>query len=245
MGGLSHYLEEEGLATTQISLIREHTERIKPPRALWVPFELGRPLGVPNDATFQKRVLKAALSLLEAPAGPILADFPEDVPGPADFTGWACPINLAEAKEEIEEGTAGVTSALIREIDFLMPWYDMAIQKRGRTTVGASGMNIQEVAQFLATFLHGQSNSSPRDNLSVGEALKLASEDLKAFYLEAATAQPGEASSSQLADWFWAETAAGKLLSELKAVCSKSSDPSIKMLGTSLLIPRNQEHRFF
>jgi hypothetical protein len=29
-----------------------------------VPFELGRPLGVPNDADFQKRVLLAAFDLL-------------------------------------------------------------------------------------------------------------------------------------------------------------------------------------
>ena len=61
MSALGHYLEEEGIATTQISLIREHTEAMKPPRALWVPFVLGRPFGVPNDAAFQRRVVLAAL----------------------------------------------------------------------------------------------------------------------------------------------------------------------------------------
>ncbi len=75
MGGLAHYLEEEGVATTQISLIREHTEIIKPPRALWVPFELGRPLGLPDDPALQTRVLVAALKLLEAERGPVLEDF--------------------------------------------------------------------------------------------------------------------------------------------------------------------------
>ena len=62
MGGLAHFLEDEGLATTQISLIRPQTENTKPPRALWVPFELGRPMGAPNDAAFQLRVLRAALA---------------------------------------------------------------------------------------------------------------------------------------------------------------------------------------
>ena len=119
----------------------------------------------------------------------------------------------------------------------------MAIEKHGRTTVGVSGMDIQQGAQFLATFLHDESTPSPRADLTVGEALKLASEDLKAFYLEAATAQPGKSSSGELADWFWGETLAGKLLLALKAACLKSSDPSIKMLGTLLLVPRNQEHR--
>jgi len=89
------------LPTTQISLIREHTETIKPPRALWVTFELGRPLGVPNDAMFQTRVLLAALKLLEAPSGPLIDDFPEDVPAAAEgISALACPLKLAceEAK---------------------------------------------------------------------------------------------------------------------------------------------------
>ena len=66
MGALAHYLEAEGVPTTQVSLIREHTETINPPRALWVPFELGRPLGAPEDPGLQRRVLMAALNLLEA-----------------------------------------------------------------------------------------------------------------------------------------------------------------------------------
>ena len=80
MGGLAHYIEDEGVATTQISLIREHSESIKPPRALWVSFELGRPLGVPDDPAFQKRVLLAALRLLDTDSGPVLEDFGEDAP---------------------------------------------------------------------------------------------------------------------------------------------------------------------
>ena len=52
MGALGHYLEEESIATTQISLIREHTEAISPPRAMWVPFIMGRPFSVPNDPEF-------------------------------------------------------------------------------------------------------------------------------------------------------------------------------------------------
>ena len=61
MGALGHYLESEGLATAGLSLVRLHSEKIRPPRALWVPFELGRPLGVPNDAAFQTRVLRALI----------------------------------------------------------------------------------------------------------------------------------------------------------------------------------------
>jgi tripartite-type tricarboxylate transporter receptor subunit TctC len=38
VGALGRWFEEEGIPTTQISLVREHTEAIQPPRALWVPF---------------------------------------------------------------------------------------------------------------------------------------------------------------------------------------------------------------
>ncbi len=55
---------------------------MKPPRALWVPFELGRPMGVPNDQALQRRILLAALKLLEAGSRPILEDFPEEAPVP-------------------------------------------------------------------------------------------------------------------------------------------------------------------
>ena len=88
------------MATTQISLIRIHTEKTNPPRALWVSFELGRPIGVPNDPAFQNRVLKAALGLLDRASGPILVDYPEDVPegaeamGDEEMTGMVCPIDL-------------------------------------------------------------------------------------------------------------------------------------------------------
>ena len=72
MSAIGHYLEAAGLPTVQVSLIREHTASMKSPRALWVPYELGRPLGVPGDAAFQKRVLRAALSLLDRTDGPLI-----------------------------------------------------------------------------------------------------------------------------------------------------------------------------
>ena len=62
MGALGHYIEREGIPTAQISLIREQTAAIKPPRALWVPFMLGRPFGAPNDPDFQRRVLRHLLA---------------------------------------------------------------------------------------------------------------------------------------------------------------------------------------
>ena len=43
---LARSLEAAGLSTTSISLVREHTEKVKPPRALWVPFPFGLAFGL-------------------------------------------------------------------------------------------------------------------------------------------------------------------------------------------------------
>src|SRR5207249_11541174 len=61
-----------------ISMVREHTEKVKPPRALFVPFPFGHAFGRANDVELQHRVLRAAVDLLAEPAGPVLRDFPDD-----------------------------------------------------------------------------------------------------------------------------------------------------------------------
>ena len=127
MSAIGHYLEAAGLPTVSISLIRLHTEKMRPPRALWVPYELGRPLGVPNDAAFQTRVLRAALSLLERTDGPILADHSEEAPARATDDagdGWVCPVSFpAPAGEETP------LAALKREIASLKPWQALAQER--------------------------------------------------------------------------------------------------------------------
>jgi hypothetical protein len=68
-------IEREGIATVSISLLREVTEIIRPPRALFVPFPMGYPLGRPNDEKFQHHVIRQALALLERNDLPVLDKF--------------------------------------------------------------------------------------------------------------------------------------------------------------------------
>ena len=65
-----------------IQLLREVAVRMGPPRALFVPFKHGYPLGAPNDPLCQHDVIDAALKLLEDPAlsPPVLADFAASIP---------------------------------------------------------------------------------------------------------------------------------------------------------------------
>lgn len=63
------------MATVSISLLKEVTSVIKPPRSLFVPFKMGYPLALPNDAELQLNVIKQGLTLLEKNNTPILVAF--------------------------------------------------------------------------------------------------------------------------------------------------------------------------
>jgi len=68
-------IEREGITTVAISLLGEVARQIKPPRALFVPFPMGHPLGEPNKPELQHRVIAAALRLLERNDVPVLESF--------------------------------------------------------------------------------------------------------------------------------------------------------------------------
>jgi len=247
VSALGHYLEEQGLATTQISLVRPHTEKIRPPRALWVPFELGRPFGAPGDAAFQRRVILAALDLLTRDSGPVLEDFPDDAPAASsagDGSGWVCPVALG-APAAADAAPGSLAHALAEEMHRLRPWYDIGRDARGgRTTVGVSNIPVDGLAAFVTGFLGDTWPANPRGDLPLGNTLKYATEDLKSFYLEAAAAQPGAAAgSAELDTWFWDETTAARVLFALRPVLMESSDELLRQIGNRALIPVMQLER--
>jgi hypothetical protein len=228
VSALGHYLEEAGIPTVAISLIRPQTENTKPPRALWVPFELGRPFGPPGDPAFQRRVVLAALRLLERPDGPVLIeDFPDDDPRARPDPGWRPP-----------PGAAGpMADRLEREVDALRPAYERWLARYGHTTVGLSGdLTMPQIARYIGAWLTGPSPASPRDGFSPILALRFAVDDLKAYHLEAAAAD-GSPSSRQLADWLWNDTAAGAALVALRALGLASDDERLKAVLGNFMVP--------
>ena len=58
-------LERQGVSTVVLQLLRFVAERVHAPRALFVPFRHGFPLGRPDDVEGQHRVIGAALRLLD------------------------------------------------------------------------------------------------------------------------------------------------------------------------------------
>lgn len=235
MGALGHYIEREGVPTAQLSLIREQTAAIKPPRALWVPFMLGRPFGAPGEPHFQRRVLRALLGLFEVSAGPMLEDFPEDAPAAdGQESGFACPVSFAAPSG----GANGLAGKMHEEIAQLATWYDLAKRRRGRTTVGVFGATVEEAARHVASYLNGAPQSPPVPEWSAGIAVKRACDDVKAYYYEAVAAQPGNLDAKAIERWFWVETAAAQALLAIRDYCLKSGDESLKPLGKLSLIPR-------
>ena len=67
MGLVAAELERQGISTVAIQLLRRVAEKVRPPRALVVPFRHGYPLGKPDDAKQQHAVIAAALRMLENP----------------------------------------------------------------------------------------------------------------------------------------------------------------------------------
>jgi hypothetical protein len=79
VGLVAAELERQGITTVAIQLLREIAAKVRPPRALWVPFPHGYPLAAPDDPVRQRAVIEAALRLLEdsEASPPVLRDYVE------------------------------------------------------------------------------------------------------------------------------------------------------------------------
>ena len=200
---------------------------------------------MPNDAGFQTRVLKHALRLLEAKSGPVLEDFPEDVPDIKSATDQvlqvACPVNFNIKKEPLSSRDRLLESFSL-EFFQIKTWHDLALSKTNRTTTGVSGFSPEAALAFISAYVKGE-ELNISDSLS--DSLRMVAEDIKAFYLEGLSAQPGQPTdSTSLADWFWGETYAALVINEVRKISLTQESDMMKLLGTLLLVPRNQMHRF-
>jgi hypothetical protein len=193
------------------------------PRFLWVPFELGRPFGAPHEPDFQRRVLNAALGLLERTDGPVvLEDFPDDAPDTADEVVWACPISFAGRTAEEPD----LVSATRRELGQLAPWAELA-----PPPVPNSGMSPTAIVDLLAATADG-ADTPVQD-------LRLATDDIHTWYLHAAALQPGSATGRQRNTWFWRETALARLLGQVAVRLLDDPDPMVRVFADRGLVPRD------
>jgi hypothetical protein len=223
---LARALEAGGVATTSISMVREHTEKVKPPRALFVPFPFGHALGRPNDPVLQHRVLRAALDLLAEPAGPVLRDFPDDAePGVEP----GAPVQASAVTP-----AAAIPDDVALEAMQMRRYHEQWLaQSGGRTAVGLTGIpppRFRGVVRFLEAFARGEDadmEERPRD-VPLPGFIRWCADDLKALYFEGAMVMKPAAGGEEIARWFWGETAAGQLLRRVRERLDASTDPAWK-----------------
>jgi hypothetical protein len=230
VGGLAHYFEQEGIPTTLISLVRLHAETMRPPRALSVTFDFGRPLGTPGDPAAQRRVMLEALRLLERTDVPVLVDFVDDQ-GPAQtqtedsLDGLACALPLRTEIRDLKE-------TVRREMAGLRSLYETVAARSGGLPVGLLGLPIEVVAEFVLSFLDPVPADNPRPEMLLPHVLKLAVDDLVAFYNVATSARPGVTANAQrVSRWFWHEAAMGKAIQSVRSRLLMSEDPMVKAVA--------------
>ena len=69
-------------------------------------------------------------------------------------------------------------------------------------------------------------------------SLRLACEDIKAHYLEAVSAQPGQRAAREAQAWFWRDTVAGRMFLTLRETGLASADETVKQFALGNLAPR-------
>lgn len=229
------------MATTSISLIRAQSEKVRPPRALWVPFALGRPLGSAEDPEFQTDVMRAAFAMLYTATEPTIEDYPIEAPEEAGPGAWSCPLSIAPP-----EGDTSLTARLLAEVAGLRTWSAETRRARGRTLFGASGATVEQVddvARALATMAEtGSVLEQPAGDVpwAVDQPLLIRhlADDLRTFYHEAIAAQPGPGAPNHhaLNEWIFGGTALGETFQRVARHLTEVDTP-IALLVRGLLIP--------
>ncbi len=195
---------------------------MSPPRALWVPFELGRPFGAPNDVQLQMRVLRAALSLLDRTDSElILEDYDEEAPYPDGDPRWH-PPEIANTDDVLVEAASFQPASL------------KAQRRIGKTTLGISGLTPLAAVEFVARYHTDEPMPNPKGMALVSRA-RFAIDDIKAFYFEAALSQDNHPSSHQIREWFWDQTLAGAMVREFQDRALKSDDQNLNKIANSLV----------
>jgi len=211
VSAIAHWLEQAGISTVVIGLVKLHLEKMNPPRALWVPFELGRPLGPPANAEFQREVLEQALRMVETAESSTIQDFTENDPRFVASPAWSAP----DLKDH---------STIADECAALKPSYQRQCVDKSRTSVGVAKTPITELATLFDEVYRQNSFRELRADISARLMFRLALDDLKAYYIEAALADQNSPSSQQLHDWLWRDT----LL---------AGDVKLTDLGTKFIVP--------
>ena len=215
MSTLAHVFEAAGIATVTLAATRSVAERIKPPRALYCEFPLGRPLGRPADAEFQHDVLEQAFALLEADSGPVLKDHPVVIE--AEEVALTCAIPPRFDPD---------LPAAVDEANGMRKAYDRARERRGVSSVGRV-IDADAVPGALQ-LLHEIAEGADWKAADIpGKNTTALCHDIRTYYEEAALELvEGPAPDGRAAEaWYFEQTDAGKTVLAARASIKEQGGP--------------------
>lgn len=232
MSVLAVFLERAGITTIVVGLVREHLEKTRPPRALWVPFELGRPLGGwTAEGEFQLDVLRASLDLLETSGPVVLEDFAFDDPAATEDPAWQAPR------------TSSATT-FQQEFDQVEKLWQAACNSgrlpsgRSQSVAGVSGLSIRDSFDWLLCLHEGKPFAAQDNDHKINDMMRtrFCADDVKAYYAELAFSN-GHPTSKQVGEWFWHQSQAGQVLRDIRQANLQSDDELRAFVCGRLLVP--------
>jgi hypothetical protein len=199
---------------------------MRPPRALYCEFPLGRPLGKPGDPAFQRSVLEAALALLERTSGPVLEDFPERIEDES-----ARPLACS-----VPPRYDPALPPAVAEARALRAAYERQLAGSGRTNVGHA-VAADGIPDAVAAILR-LADGVPLEEASLPGPPRQVGLDIRAYYEEAAIALAGHVPGARQAEsWFYRETETGSALKRAQAALRDAGAP---LADWRFLVPSTQ-----
>ena len=200
--------EQAGLTTVNLALVRGQAESSKPPRALYVEFPLGRPLGRPDDVELQTDVLNAAFALLERDDVPVLVDYPGVIEEESDEPA-SCPMpprHDPDLHPAIDEAR-GLRHAYQRNVD-----------ATGRTLLGrVTSADVDGVVALIEKMIDLENGATLDDVGLAGGAAIAAGQDIRAYYEEAGLQLADVTGARSLESWFYQTTETGQLIRRVRS----------------------------
>ena len=208
---LAHVFEAAGIATVAIGSIRGQMYGTAPPRGLFCDFPLGRPLGVPNDAAFQRRVIERAFGLLER-GEPTLEDYDVVIEDDESQT-LACPLPPRmdpNAHPAVDEAKG------------LRPAYERAVAKLGNRTGAVRLLDADAVPAAIEAFVR-VAEGKPWKEAGIPGIPARVSQDIRGYYemaaLEIAAHTPAAWAGYR---WFRDQTKTGEVIRKARDAMRES-----------------------
>ena len=199
------------MATVAIGSIREQIYGTAPPRGLFCDFPLGRPLGIPDDAAFQRRVIEHAFGLLERPE-PVVEDYDVVIADEASEV-LVCPL---PARMDPDAHPA------IDEAKGLRPAYERAVAKYGNRAGAVRLLDADSIPAAIESFIR-VAEGHPWKQAGIPGIPARVSQDIRGYY-EMAAMEIAEHTPAAWAGyrWFRDQTRTGEVIQKARDAMRES-----------------------